>query len=244
VCFESLARWQHTDLGDIPPSKFIPLAEEIGLIGRLCEQVLRRSCLDIGAIPQGESDGRGHAVSMNLSCRQFGQASLANNIQQILSDTGFSPEKLRLEITESVFFEHQERAVQMLNEMRRTGIEINIDDFGTGYSNLGYLKKLPVSALKIDRSFVSMIDPEGNNDEIVRAIITLARNLGLQVIAEGIETAAQLQRLKELECEAGQGFLFAEPMNIDDLLEFLTADTPSMVPQDQFDDISTLTLIQ
>ena len=114
----------------------------------------------------------------------------------------------------------------MLNQLRDSGIEINIDDFGTGYSNLGYLKKLPIKALKIDRSFISMITEAGDNDEIVRAIITLARNLGLSVVAEGIETIAQLELLKELECEAGQGFLFAEPMALDTLKVFLAADEP------------------
>ena len=166
------------------------------------------------------------------------------NIESILEDTGFSPHDLKLEITESVFFEHQDRAIVMLNQLRDSGIEINIDDFGTGYSNLGYLKKLPVSALKIDRSFVSMIDSHGNNDEIVRAIITMARNLGLTVIAEGIETDAQLELLKELDCEGGQGFLFAEPMCFDDLCGFLANEGSAVVHPRPFEDISTLTLIQ
>lgn len=242
VCFESLARWHHPEIGPISPSKFIPLAEEIGLIDRLCEQVLRRSCLDIGALPD-EASGKRFSMSMNLSCRQFAQPTLSNRIHQILEETNFAPNRLCLEITESVFFEHQDRAAEMLDQMRRSGIEINIDDFGTGYSNLGYLTRLPVSALKIDRSFVSMIDAEGRNDEIVRAIITLARNLGLQVIAEGIETHIQLQRLKELGCEGGQGFLFARPMDYDGLTEFLKADTRPLAT-DSFSDISTVTSIQ
>lgn len=243
-CFESLARWEHADLGAIPPSKFIPLAEEIGLIDRLCEQVLRRACREIGSLRNPETDERRFSVSVNLSCRQFGQNTLVQNIQDILTETGFSPTDLKLEITESVFFEHQERAIGMLNELRESGIEINIDDFGTGYSNLGYLKKLPVSALKIDRSFVAMIDDDGNNDEIVRAIITLARNLDLTVIAEGIETPAQLRILRELECEGGQGFLFSEPTRFEHLRSFIEKDDHSFINQNNFDDISTITLIQ
>lgn len=239
ICFESLARWEHKQLGPVSPDKFIPLAEEIGLIDTLCEHVLRRSCREIGHL-----DGGRHAVSLNLSCRQFAQASLGDRIRQILVDTNFAPSKLRLEITESVFFEHQERAAEMLDQMRLTGIEINIDDFGTGYSNLGYLTRLPVSALKIDRSFVSMIDDEGRNDEIVRAIITLARNLRLQVIAEGIETVGQLERLKELGCEAGQGFLFAKPMPAADLVKFLDPSAQPMSTAGWFDGISTLTSVQ
>ncbi len=241
IRFEALARWHHAELGPISPSKFIPLAEEIGLIDPLCEQVLRRSCRDIGTLG---ADGKTYSVSMNLSCRQFAQPSLGDRIQQILDEANFAPNRLCLEITESVFFEHQERAAEMLDEMRRTGIEINIDDFGTGYSNLGYLTRLPVSALKIDRTFVAMIDDKGKNDEIVGAIITLARNLGLKVIAEGIETPGQLQRLTELGCEAGQGFLLARPMDYTALATFLRSDVRPIMPTEPFSDISTIPFIQ
>lgn len=239
-CFESLARWPHPELGTISPSKFIPLAEEIGLIDRVCEQVLTRACREIGSL----NDDRRYGVSVNLSCRQFSQTSLVQSIEDILKATDFSPRDLKIEITESVFFEHQDRAIAMLNQLRDSGIEIDIDDFGTGYSNLGYLKKLPISALKIDRSFVSMIDSAGNNDEIVRAIINLARTLGLKVVAEGIETNTQLELLKELNCEGGQGFLFAEPMDFESLCEFLGRDQMPMLPRGPFDDIPTASLIQ
>jgi len=242
-CFESLARWHHPELGEIPPNKFIPLAEEIGLIDRLCEHVLRQATRDIGSLQNRITDSRRYSLSINLSCKQFGQSSLVQNIQSILSETSFAPRYLKLEITESVFFEHQERAVTMLKELRSSGIEINIDDFGTGYSNLGYLKKLPVSALKIDRSFVSMIDSDGNNDEIVRAIVTLARNLGLSVVAEGVETEAQVELLRNLECESGQGFLFSEPMSITRLRDFLR-EAPAMIPKPLFEDVSRSPLVQ
>ncbi len=239
---ESLARWDHPELGPVSPSKFIPLAEEIGLIDKLCEQVLRRSTREIGSLSR--SIDVEIPVSINLSCRQFSQGSLVQNIHDILLETGFSPNNLKLEITESVFFEHQDRAVQMLNQLRDSGIEINIDDFGTGYSNLGYLKKLPVSALKIDRSFVSMIDEDGNNDEIVRAIITLARNLGLTVVAEGVETDAQLAVLKSLECESVQGFLFASPMRFDELRDFILNDVGLATAPEQFGDVPISPLVQ
>ncbi len=239
-CFEALARWEHPEFGKISPSKFIPLAEEIGLIDRLCEQVLTRSCSEIGSL----DNGRRYGVSVNLSCRQFSQTTLVQNIEDILHQTKFPARDLKLEITESVFFEHQDRAIVMLNQLRDNGIEINIDDFGTGYSNLGYLKKLPISALKIDRSFVSMIDADGNNDEIVRAIINLARTLDLKVVAEGIETNTQLKLLEELNCEGGQGFLFAEPMNFESLCEFLGHDRMPSIPPGSFDDIPTATMIQ
>ncbi len=239
-CFESLARWDHPEFGSVSPSKFIPLAEEIGLIDRLCEQVLTRACKEIGSL----ADDRRFDVSVNLSCRQFSQTSLVQNIEDILDATRFSPTNLRLEITESVFFEHQDRAVAMLHQLRESGVDINIDDFGTGYSNLGYLKKLPISALKIDRSFVSMIDSSGNNDEIVRAIINLARTLGLKVVAEGVETNVQLELLKALNCEGGQGFLLAKPMDFASLCEFLGKDSQLLRPPLGFADIPTASMIQ
>lgn len=242
--FEALARWQNTDTGLISPTKFIPLAEEIGLIDRLCEQVLRRACGEIGSLQNRGALHKNFSISINLSCHQFSQESLVPNIRGILRETGFLPSNLKIEITESVFFEHHNRAIVMLNQLRDSGIEINIDDFGTGYSNLGYLKKLPITALKIDRSFVSMIDAAGRNDEIVRAIITLARNLDLTVIAEGIETTAQLHVLKNLKCEGGQGFLLADPMSFEDLRAFLANQDISAMPQGRFSDISTLSLSQ
>ena len=219
-------------------------AEEIGLIDSLCEQVLRQACSEIGSLRNGLAGNLKYSVSINLSCRQFEQESIVERIRRILFQTGFSPGNLKIEITESVFFEHQNRAIVLLNQLRDTGIEINIDDFGTGYSNLGYLKKLPISALKIDRSFISMIDSDGRNDEIVRAIITLARNLDLKVIAEGIETNAQLQMLKILECEGGQGYLLAEPMSFENLGLFLANQVSVDIPQNHFDNISTFTRVQ
>ncbi len=243
-CLEALARWQHAELGMIPPSKFIPLAEEIGLIDRLSEQVLRTSCGEIESLNRDRAENERFAVSVNLSCRQFGQASLVPTIGGILRDAGFTPRDLKLEITESVFFEHQDRAIEMLNQLRETGIEIDIDDFGTGYSNLGYLKKLPVSAIKIDRSFVSMIDGDDQNAEVVAAIITLAHNLGLRVIAEGVETALQLDTLRDLECESAQGYLFAEPMSLGDLVSFIGSPEVRGGPPAGFNDVATISSIQ
>lgn len=243
-CFESLARWIHPELGEIKPSKFITLAEEIGLINRVCEQVLRKACQEIGSLQNRETDTKKYAVSINLSCRQFSQKSLVKSIEDILDETRFSPHNLKLEITESVFFEHQDRAVVMLNQLREDGIDINIDDFGTGYSNLGYLMKLPISALKIDRSFVSMIDSKGRNDDIVRSIITLSHNLGLKVIAEGVETSTQLNALKRLKCESAQGYHFAAPMTFDALKEFLKNNGQVNIPPVGLEDISSLELVQ
>ena len=243
-CVEALARWDHPTLGQISPSKFIPLAEEIGLIDSLCEQILRRSCLEIGSLHDRRSTDEKLAMSVNLSCRQFAQSTLVQSICGILDETAFSPENLKLEITESVFFEHADRAVGMLNKLREMGIDINVDDFGTGYSSLSYLMKLPISTLKIDRSFISVVDDDGSNDVIVDAIIALARNLGLRVVAEGIETAGQLERLKVLGCEAGQGYYFAAPMSFADLKQFLNTKPVIDVPARHFENVPTIETIQ
>ncbi len=242
VSFEALARWEHPELGTLPPDKFIPLAEEIGLIDSLCEQVLARSCRDIG--PLRTQDGRRFSLSVNLSCRQFGKKALVPTIMRVLDEAAFPPEHLKLEITESVFFEHHDRAFEMLNELREQGVQIDIDDFGTGYSNLGYLQKLPVSALKIDRTFVSMIDEQGNNSEIVKAIITLARNLGLTVVAEGIETPKQLEMLRQLKCEKGQGFLLSPPTDLEGLFSIIDDNTTIGLSRTSFADVSSIATLQ
>jgi diguanylate cyclase (GGDEF)-like protein/PAS domain S-box-containing protein len=231
---EALARWNHPQLGEIPPSKFIPLAEETGLIDPLGELVLDKACTEIGEIYKS-IDNDSLKLSVNLSCRQFAQRFLVRQVENILNRTGFPPTRLKFEITETVFFEYQERAIDMLNQLRDLGIDIDIDDFGTGYSNLSYLVRLPISTLKIDRIFVSPINDEGANTEIVRTIIAMAKNLDLKVIAEGIETAAQLEALKDLKCESGQGYLLARPMSADELCEFLGGSADSPIPIPQFD---------
>lgn len=226
---EALARWNHAELGDIAPKKFIALAEEIGLIDALGEKVMRKACLEFSAIQAADSEGRGLSLSINLSCRQFANHALVDRIQTILSETNFSPSNLKLEITESVFFQYQETAIDMLNLLRDLGIELNIDDFGTGYSNLNYLATLPISRLKIDRSFVSMFDRAGTSPVIVQTIILLARNLGLRVVAEGVETETQLEELKKLDCDAAQGYYFARPMTLVETIEFIASGTkPSL----------------
>lgn len=218
---EALARWYHPTLGHISPGKFIPLAEEIGLIDQLCAQVLHRSCTEIRSLQDRRSKDRQLTMSVNLSSRQFAQGSLVQSICSILDETGFAPRDLHVEITESVFFEHADSSVAMLNHLRGLGIDIHIDDFGTGYSNLSYLMRLPISTLKIDRSFISIVDDDGSNDAVVEAIIALARKLSLRVIAEGVETQGQLERLKELGCEGAQGYYFASPMEFTELKKFL-----------------------
>ena len=221
--FEALARWEHERLGVVPPARFIPLAEEIGIIDQLGEQILRRACEQAKKLQQQQTAAASEplSLSVNLSVKQFAGDGMVKKIEKILTETGFSPRDLRLEITETVFLEQGERAVEMLHELRALGVEINIDDFGTGYSNLNYLTRLPISTLKIDRSFVAPIEANEKNAEILQTIVMLARNLGMRVIAEGVENAAQLEQLKKLDCEAAQGFYFARPMTFDDAKNFL-----------------------
>jgi EAL domain-containing protein (putative c-di-GMP-specific phosphodiesterase class I) len=210
VGMEALVRWLDPEVGLVPPSAFIPVAEESGLIGPLSEWVLREACRQNKA---WQDEGLPAArVSVNLSARQFQQRDIAKLVMSILEETGLQPQYLELELTESTIMRNAEEAVTMLAELHALGIGLAIDDFGTGYSSLSYLKRFPVDRLKIDRSFVSDIGASSDDETITSAIIALAHSLQLQVIAEGVETAAQLDFLKERACNEMQGYFFARPM--------------------------------
>lgn len=242
--FEALARWEHELHGFISPDEFIPLAEEIGLIDTLGEQILRKACEQGLKIKDNFAPDAPFMISVNLSCKQFAQPTLVEKIQLILHETKFAPEHLKIEITESLFIEHREKAVAMLNQLREIGVGINIDDFGTGYSNLSYLMQLPISTLKIDRSFILPLEFEGRNTEIVQTILTLARSLGLTVIAEGVENEAQLQQLKNLDCGGAQGFYFAKPMCFDEVRKFFDKQSEINMPENKFEDVSVVLTVQ
>ncbi len=241
--FEALTRWNHETLGAISPVKFIPLAEEIGLIDALSDFVLKKACGQINQLNEDLLDRKPYLLSINLSCKQFSHSRLVKNIENILSEADFSPHLLKLEITESVFFEHQENAVKMLNELRELGIEINIDDFGTGYSNLSYLTQLPISTLKIDRSFISPLEDGGNCMQVVQTIIALAQNLGIRVVAEGVENEKQLEHLRSLSCEGAQGYLFAKPMSFKDVKNFVKDKELTLV-EENFGNLPIVSTIQ
>ncbi|GAB2904301.1 hypothetical protein GCM10027093_47300 [Paraburkholderia jirisanensis] len=210
VGVEALVRWRDPEVGLVPPSSFIPVAEESGLIGPLSEWVLREACRQN---KQWQDEGLPPArVSVNLSARQFQQRNIANLVTQVLAETGLEPRYLELELTESTIMRNAEEAVTMLNELHALGIGLAIDDFGTGYSSLSYLKRFPVDRLKIDRSFVSDIGVSNDDETITSAIIALAHSLKMQVIAEGVETSAQLDFLKERACDEMQGYFFAKPL--------------------------------
>ena len=210
--FEALVRWRHPKHGLISPMDFIPVAEETGLIVPIGQWVLAEACRQTREWQRRFPAHPPLSISVNLSTRQFTQPDLVEQVREVLEETGLDPRCLKLEITESVVMENSAAAAEMLGRLRALGLELSIDDFGTGYSSLSYLHRFPVSALKIDRSFVNQMRDNDENTELVRTIITLARTLGMEVVAEGVETERQLAQLKALECERGQGYYFSKPM--------------------------------
>jgi diguanylate cyclase (GGDEF)-like protein/PAS domain S-box-containing protein len=217
---EALLRWQHPELGLISPNKFIPIAEETGLIVPIGEWVLRTAC----AQNKAWQDAFGLpslSVAVNLSARQFEQPNLVNMVAQILSETKLFPECLELEITESIAMQNLDLTQGILREFNHMGVSISIDDFGTGYCSLSYLKNFPIQTLKIDKSFVRDLTNDKNNAAITAAIIALAHGLNLAVVAEGVETEEQRNLLRILECELMQGFLFSRPVLAEDATKLL-----------------------
>ncbi|MCY7331211.1 MAG: EAL domain-containing protein [Pseudanabaena sp. CAN_BIN31] len=208
--FEALIRWQHPERGMVSPAEFIPSMETTGLIVPVGMLVFKKACEQIRAWEQqGWTE---LTMSVNLSVRQFSCATLLADIDRILTETGANPANIKLEITESAIMDNAETAISITKELRSRQIQISIDDFGTGYSSLGYLHRFPVDNLKIDRSFVSQIQSENRNYHVVDTIITLSNQLGLAVIAEGIETKEQLKWLQNIGCQYGQGYLFNKPL--------------------------------
>jgi diguanylate cyclase (GGDEF)-like protein/PAS domain S-box-containing protein len=220
--FEALVRWNHPTQGLIGPGKFISIAEETGLIMPLGEWVLREACQQLRQWQFKFSHLWPMTVSVNLSGRQFSHPGLTDQLRHILDETGLSASFLKLEITESVIMENTEAALGMLAKIKEMGLQLSVDDFGTGYSSLGYLYRFPMDVLKIDRSFISRVDVDGEKLELVRTITTLAWNLGMDVVAEGVETTKQLAQLKALKCEYGQGHLFSRPICAKDMEAFLS----------------------
>ncbi len=205
VGVEALVRWQHPRLGLVPPARFIPLAEDSGLILPIGRWVLETACR------QGVSWSVPMSVSVNLSARQFAAHDLAAEVADILARTGLPPVNLELEITESVLMDRSEAGISALRSLRDRGVRIVLDDFGTGYSSLAYLQQLPLDTIKVDQSFVAGLGEDTAAESIVGAVITLAHGLGIETVAEGIETAVQADRLRALGCDRGQGYLFARP---------------------------------
>jgi predicted signal transduction protein with EAL and GGDEF domain len=207
---EALLRWRHPERGLVPPVEFIPVLEETGLIVPVGEWVLHRACEDIKAwIAAGVKPV---PVAVNLSARQFRQQDLDARIQELVRAAGIDPALIELEITESQLMHDPDHAARVIRALSEAGIRVAIDDFGTGYSSLSYLTRFPVSALKIDRSFVADVLSDAADAAIVRTIIDMAHTLGFLVVAEGVETEAQAVLLRGLGCEQAQGYYFARPM--------------------------------
>jgi diguanylate cyclase (GGDEF)-like protein len=209
IGFEALLRWQHPERGLVSPTEFISVAEETGMIVPIGYWLLQGACRQLYLWQQQFQDNS-LTVSVNLSSKQFSQPNLTTQISQILQSTRLDARSLKLEITESSMIENTVEATLIFRQLQELGIELHMDDFGTGYSSLSYLHRFPVSVLKIDRSFIHC----NENLEMVRAIVTLAHSLGMEVIAEGIETLEQQEKLKELECQYGQGFFFSKPQEV------------------------------
>ena len=224
IGFESLVRWFHPKLGKVSPGRFIPIAEDTGLINQIGHWVLRESCRQLAVWQKRGGRSSSLIMSVNLSARQFTQPDLVKQVDRILQLSGIDGGSLKLEVTESALMDDPETAIKILKQFKAYGIKLSLDDFGTGYSSLSYLHRFPFNVLKIDQSFVSQMDAAEKNEEIVRTIVALAHTLHMDVIAEGVETQGQLEHLRALKCHFGQGYYFAGPLDAESATEMLTAD--------------------
>jgi diguanylate cyclase (GGDEF)-like protein/PAS domain S-box-containing protein len=218
---EALIRWNHPSKGIIPPADFIPLAEETGLIIQIGDFVLRTVCAQIKT---WQDEGLPNVrVAVNISAVQFRQERFADTVKGIIEEAQISPSTLDIEITESLFLDQSQKTLDTIVKLKEYGLRICLDDFGTGYSSLSYLQNLPIDVLKIDRSFIEKMEEDSDQARIISTIVSLGKNLGMQVIAEGIETCQQLSRLKLIRCSDGQGYLFSRPVDTTAATNLLTA---------------------
>ncbi|WP_286336636.1 bifunctional diguanylate cyclase/phosphodiesterase [Hydrogenimonas cancrithermarum] len=220
---EALIRWESKKLGNVPPDRFVQIAEESGLMPKIGHFVLKKSLEEIGNL-QKQCDIN-FFVSINVSIRQFHENDFTGKLLEEIQETGFDPSRIVIEITESLFIEELEQIVRLLQEIKTKGVRIALDDFGTGYSSLSLLKKLPIDELKIDKSFIDTLLTEKESEAMVNAIITLGKNLGFDIVAEGVEERRQYTWLVEKGCDLYQGYLFAKPMRIDKLMKFIEKST-------------------
>jgi diguanylate cyclase (GGDEF)-like protein len=217
--FEALIRWKHPVHGLILPNEFVGVAEETGLIIQIGKWILDESCRQIAEWQR--KFGIPLSISVNLSAKQLMHPNLVSQIQNILLETGLEPNQLKLEVTESTVMEHSERSLKVLSDLDSLGVALSTDDFGTGYSSLSYLQRFPFERLKIDRSFIKIMDDDDKSRAIVKTILMLGDNLGIEVVAEGIENVSQLENLRSLGCKSGQGYLFSRPIDGETAERFL-----------------------
>src|SRR5580704_3484517 len=221
VGFEALVRWQRPEFGLVMPAAFVSTAEDTGLILNIGNWVLLEACRQMCAWNRLFPRASGFSVAVNISARQFAQPYLVSQVEQILSDSGLAPENLKLELTESVTMHDEERTTRILSELKALGVRLCIDDFGTGYSSLSYLRRFALDILKIDRSFVSAMLENSESQEIVKTILSLGNNLGMEIVAEGVESVEQANLLGSLRCEYAQGYFFSKPLDSDDVARVL-----------------------
>ncbi len=221
VAVEALIRWDHPQYGSISPGEFIPVMEETGVITLIGHWVLKEACRQVCRWQPHLSSSNPIKMNVNLSARQLAQNDLAQQVKSVLEETGLPENLLRLEITETAIMKNAQEGMRVLEQLKELGVGLCIDDFGIGYSSLSRLQQLPIDLLKIDRSFVQHIGPRGENTEIVRTIIDLANNLGMDIVAEGVETEEQLTGLRSLGCYKIQGFYFARPMTPEATFQFI-----------------------
>jgi predicted signal transduction protein with EAL and GGDEF domain len=226
VSFEALVRWQHPTRGIVLPTSFLPLAEETGLIVPISDWVLREACRQIQEWNEELYLRHPATVCVNISPRQFGEGNLVTQVSHILQETGLHHSFLHLEVTENLTMSDATRAGQVLNDLSDMGISLSLDDFGTGFSSLSYLMRFPIRTLKIDRSFISEIESSSESAHIVQTIINLGHNLGMKVVAEGIENMSQMRLLRALSCDYGQGYLFSRPIPPVEVVTILQAKYP------------------
>jgi diguanylate cyclase (GGDEF)-like protein len=229
IGFEALLRWHHGEFGFIPPNKFIPVAESSGMIQPITVWILQQTTKQLAEWQKIAPDYRDLIVSVNISGKHLSKDDLIDDVENTLADSGIRAETLKLEITESTAMENAEHTINLLNRLKQIGVQLSMDDFGTGFSSLSYLQRLPFDTLKIDRSFVYSVGENGENSEILQTIISLAKNLKMRVIAEGIETNSQLAVLQNLGCDYGQGYLLAKPKSKEDT-ERLLYQHPNWLP--------------
>jgi EAL domain-containing protein (putative c-di-GMP-specific phosphodiesterase class I) len=216
---EALLRWFHPELGMVPPNKFIPVAEDTGMIVAIGEWVIQEACRELKKwLALGWSDP---VVAVNLSAIQFTNGDIENTVTQAVEDSGIEPQMLELELTESIIIRDTENVLATVKRLQLMGCKLSIDDFGTGYSSLSYLKRFAVDKLKIDQAFIRELDKNQDDAVIVRTIIQMANNLGLHTIAEGIESQEIMALLRENHCDEAQGYYIGKPMPADEFIQFI-----------------------
>ena len=237
--FEALVRWNHSTRGQIPPGEFVIVAEETGLIVPLGKWVFETACQQARIWQTRFAGTDPLSININLSVRHFLQLDLVEHCRTVLNETQLSHSSLTLEVTESAMMPEPETAIKVMRQLKSLGVKLALDDFGTGYSSLSHLHRFPLDSLKIDRSFIARMMED---DEIVHTIITLGRNMGLNVIAEGVETVEQADKLRKLGCEYAQGYFFSIPLNASAATDLLMAKQfiPPQIPDAPFDTYSLI----